>query len=258
MMRFSKSDKKLLQKVAIQLCIVLIIINLVMIVAADQPLSAAFAPARRVPIYSVQREDKTIAISFDAAWGDDKTFKILDILDEFQIKTTFFLVGFWVDKYEADVTEIHARGHEVQNHSTTHPNMSQLQYGQMVNELSVTAEKIEKITGVRPTLFRPPFGDYSNAVLQACDETGHTAIQWSVDSLDWKSLGIEPMVNRVTQNVQPGSIVLFHNNSDYIVEALPIVLQRLVAEGYTIVPVSQLLHTGAYTIDHAGMQIPAE
>ncbi|MFZ5968999.1 MAG: polysaccharide deacetylase family sporulation protein PdaB [Bacillota bacterium] len=209
---------------------------------------------RVLPIYCVDTEEKKVAISFDAAWGDQYTQGILDTLDKYNVKATFFLVGFWVDRYPEAVKQIYDRGHDVENHSTTHPHMSKLSAEQIASELNTTGEKIEKITGKKSTLFRPPFGDYNNQLIETAKENGYYTIQWDVDSLDWKELGAQPVVDRVTRNVKKGSIVLFHNNAKYVLQYLPLVIERLQAEGYEIVPISQLIYRDNYYIDHTGMQ----
>ncbi|MCT4593497.1 MAG: polysaccharide deacetylase family protein [Anaeromicrobium sp.] len=207
-----------------------------------------------LPIYCVDKEEKKVAISFDAAWGDQYTDGILEVLDKYNVKTTFFLVGFWVDKYPDMVKKISDKGHEVQNHSTTHPHMSKLTREQISKELSTTGKKIEELTGTRPTLFRPPFGDYNNILIETAKEEGYYTIQWDVDSLDWKELGSKPVVDRVTRNVKKGSIVLFHNNAKYVLEYLPLVIEKLQKEGYEIVPISDLIMKENYYIDNTGMQ----
>ena len=213
-------------------------------------------PRKELPIYSVDTEEKKIAISFDAAWGSEYTVKIMDILEERDIKTTFFLVGFWVDKYPERVKEIAARGHEVGNHSTTHPEMSKLGKDQMISEIMTTQKKIEELAGDRAVrLIRPPFGDYNDLLIRTCRELDFYPIQWDVDSLDWKEEGVQPVVDRVTKKVRNGSIVLFHNNAKYITEALPLILDHLLAEGYTIVPISELIYKENYRMDHTGRQI---
>ena len=216
--------------------------------------TAVVAKKRELPVYSVERDDKVLSISFDASWGADKTIAILDILDRYDVKTTFFLVGYWVDKYPARVEQIAAAGHEIGNHSNTHPHMSELGEAEIAQELTALSDKVEALTGVRPTLFRPPYGDYDDAVVLTARQNGYEPVQWSVDSLDWKNLGVQPMVKRVLDNVGPGDIVLFHNNSQYITEALPTILDALLEEGYEIVPVSELLVNGEYWIDHTGKQ----
>ncbi len=217
-----------------------------------------FAPTKELPIYSVQRNDKKIAISFDAAYGDEYTLDILDTLDKYNVKSTFFLVKFWADKFPHQVAEIHNRGHEIGNHSATHPNMSQLSREQIVEELESTSDVIYELTNEKPFLFRPPFGDYNDRLIQTCREIGYSVIQWDIDSLDWKNLGVQPVVDTVVRNVKSGSIVLFHNNADYISEYLPIVIERLLEKGFEIVPVSDLIYYDNYTIDNSGRQIPIE
>ncbi len=220
--------------------------------------TAVVAKKRELPIYSVQRDDKVLSISFDASWGADKTLSILDILDEHNVKTTFFLVGGWVDKYPDMVKEIAARGHEIGNHSDTHPHMSQLSESDIKDELRIMSDKVEKLTGVRPTLFRPPYGDYNNRVIEVARAEGYECVQWSIDSLDWKDRGTEDIIKQCTYRVDNGDIVLFHNDSNDIVNALPTVIKHYQGLGYTIVPVSELLLDGEYTIDVQGKQHPRE
>ena len=211
---------------------------------------------RELPIYCVNRDDNKISISFDAAWGGDKTLGILDLLDEYNIKTTFFLVDIWTQKYPELVKEIVARGHEIGNHSTSHPQMSKLNETQIAKELNTQADNVLAIAGVRPVLFRPPYGDYNNRVITTARAQGFVPIQWSVDSLDWKNRGAQEIINRATK-VKSGDIVLFHNDSQYIVEALPAILKSYQAQGLTVVPVSELLLSGETTIDTQGRQRPA-
>lgn len=210
---------------------------------------------RELPIYCVAREDNVIAISFDAAWGGDKTETILDILDQYDVKTTFFLVDIWTQKFPELVKEIAARGHEIGNHSTSHPHMSQLSEAAIIKELSVMSDNVSALTGVRPTLFRPPYGDYNDRLISVARVQGYEPIQWSVDSQDWKNRGADDIVRRATR-VQSGDIVLFHNDSQYIVEALPAVLDYYRKNGYKIVPVSEILLSGETTIDIQGRQQP--
>lgn len=233
------------------LCISIIYTSIVNNVNSIQ----AFSDEKELPIYSVDTEEKRIAISFDAAWGNEYTKDILDILDKYDIKSTFFLVGFWVDKYPDDVKEIYDRGHDIGNHSTNHPYMTKLSEEQILAELNTTGNKIEEITGEKPILFRAPFGDYNDRLIQLCKENGYYVIQWDVDSLDWKEMGVQPVVDRVIRNIDNGSIVLFHNNASYIKEYLPIIIERMQDEGYKIVPVSQLIYKDDYYMDHTGRQI---
>lgn len=206
------------------------------------------------PIYSVDITEKKIAISFDAAWGAELTPDILDILDEYNVKATFFLVGFWAEKYPDRLKDIYDRGHEIGNHSQNHPHMSSLSRAQITAEIQKVNSTIKDCIGVEPTVFRPPFGDYNDTLVESVRGLNMECIQWSVDSLDWKELGCQPLVDTVCKKVKPGSIVLFHNNSKYITQALPIILKDLQKKGYTIVTVSQLIFDDDYYVDQAGVQ----
>ena len=217
----------------------------------------ASATDRQLPIYCVQRDQKMLAISFDAAWGNEDTQQLIDILGKYNVKATFFVVGDWVDKYPESVKALHDAGHEVMNHSNSHAHMSQLSSEAIVADVEACNDKIEAVTGVRPTLVRLPYGDYDDNAIRAVRSIGMEPIQWDVDSLDWKELPAQEIAQRVTGKVQPGSIVLFHNAAKHTPEALPSILTALIQEGYTFVPISQIILDGEYTIDHTGRQCPA-
>ena len=167
-------------------------------------LDSAFGEDRKLPIYCVDTKDKKIAVSFDCAWGNEHTKAILDILDQYNVKTTFFMVKFWAEKFPEDVLAIYERGHEIGNHSSTHPNMSKLSVEDITKELKGAEDSIINITGQKPTVFRPPFGAYSNILIETCEANGYYVIQWNVDSLDWKDITTEQIVDGVTRNVGPG------------------------------------------------------
>ena len=211
--------------------------------------------ARDLPIYCVGRDHNVVSLSFDAAWGNEDTQQLIDILGKYNVRATFFVVGEWVDKYPESVKALADAGHEIMNHSDTHPHMPALTKEQMIAEVESCDDKIEAITGVRPTLFRPPYGDYNNAVVGAMRDSGHFTIQWDVDSLDWKNPGSDAIVSRVLERVNPGSIVLFHNAAPDTPAALPSIIEGLLAKNYSFVPVSELIFTENYTIDHTGKQI---
>ena len=145
------------------------------------PAVTAAAAARQLPIYCVQRDQKTLSISFDAAWGNEDTQQLIDILAQYGVKATFFVVGEWVDKYPESVKALHDAGHEVMNHSDTHPHMSQLSTEAFLADVSACNDKIEAVTGVRPTLIRCPYGEYDDHVITAIRSMGMEPIQWDVD-----------------------------------------------------------------------------
>ena len=190
-------------------------------------------------------------------WGNEDTQQLIDILGRYQVKATFFVVGDWVDKYPESVKALHDAGHEVMNHSNTPAHYPQLSADQVVADLNACNDKIEAVTGVRPTLVRFPYGDYDDNSISAARSIGMEPIQWDVDSLDWKDLSAGEITKRVTSKVCPGSIVLFHNAAKHTPEALPGIIEFLLQEGYTFVPISQIILTGEYTIDHTGRQCPA-
>lgn len=209
---------------------------------------------RKVPIYSVNTDEKKVALTFDAAWGADKTSKIVEILTNEGVGGTFFLVGFWSEKYADKIKEIDSAGLDIGTHSNTHPKMSQLTSSQIEDELTVSMNLITSVTNKEVRFFRPPYGDYNDQLLTVANNLGLQTIQWSVDSLDWKGLSADQILARVKAGVHNGAIILFHNNSDNIVEALPQVIAFLKAEGYSMVNLSDLVYKDSYTIDNNGVQ----
>ena len=209
---------------------------------------------RELPIYRVRRDDNKIAISFDAAWGNEDTQDIINILEKYDVKATFFVVGDWVDKYPESVKALSDAGHEVMNHSDTHPHMTSLSHDEMLKEAEACSEKISKITGVKPILFRPPYGDYDNNVISTLFGNGYYSIQWDVDSLDWKELSAQEITDRVMKDVKSGSIVLFHNAALHTPEALPGIIEGLKGKGYEFVKVSELIYKDGYNMTVSGEQ----
>lgn len=221
------------------------------------PAVGASASTRQLPIYCVRRDQKMVSVSFDAAWGNEDTQQLIDILGQYNVKATFFVVGDWVDRYPESVKALHDAGHEIMNHSNTHAHLPQLSSQQITEDLNACNDKIQAVTGVRPTLIRLPYGDYDDNSIRTIRAMGMEPIQWDVDSLDWKDLSAADITKRVTSRVGPGSIVLFHNAAKHTPEALPGIIECLLQEGYTFVPISQIILTGDYTIDHTGRQCPA-
>ena len=210
---------------------------------------------RKVPIYCVESDKKTVALSFDAAWGNEDTAQLIEILGKYNIKATFFVVGSWVDKFPESVKQLSDDGHEIHNHSNSHPHMPQLTTAQMTEELNTCNDKIEAVTKKRPILFRAPYGDYNNSMLDTVTSLGMYTIQWDVDSRDWKEeYTTEMIVKGVTENVKEGSIVLFHNAAKNTPTALPIIIEKLIADGYQFELISNMIYKENYTIDHAGKQ----
>lgn len=215
---------------------------------------------RELPIYCVktaEADGKKIALTFDAAWGNEDTKKILEILKKNNVKVTFFMTGGWVESYPEDVKAILADGHDLGNHSENHKNMSQIPDEEKKEELMKVHEKVRELTGYEMFLFRPPYGDYDNAVIKVARECGYYPIQWDVDSLDWKDYGVDSIIKTVTghKHLGSGSIVLCHNGAKFTAEALNTLIQNLKDQGYAFVPLSELIYWDHYHLDHEGRQI---
>lgn len=238
-------------------CAALAVITFVVSLGSYGRAIEASASERKIPIYNVDTQEKVVSLSFDAAWGNEQTQTLLDILDKYKIKSTFFLVGSWVDNYPDDVKKISDAGHDVGNHSDTHAHLPQLDKTGTISELKNCNEKVKKITGKSPTLFRPPYGDYNNAVVEATNSIDMYCVQWNIDSLDWKNPSPQDMVARIKKNLCPGSIILMHNGAENTPEALPMIIEMIQKEGYKIVPVSKILLKGDYTTDPQGKMISA-
>ncbi len=209
---------------------------------------------RLVPVYSVETEEKVVALTFDAAWGADKTRGIIELLEKYDADGTFFLVGFWIDKYPEETKLIAEKGLEIGNHSNNHLHMSKLQNDEIKKEIESVNIRLQELTGKTPKYFRPPFGEYDNKLLENVAALDMVGVQWSVDSLDWKGLSGEEIAKRVLSRVHNGAIILFHNNSDHVLDALPIILPKLKADGYKCVSVDELVMTENYIIDNRGVQ----
>lgn len=218
-----------------------------------QPTEAAVE--KKVPIYFVETDEAKLGISFDAAWGCERTEKILAELKQYDVKATFFLTNIWLEDYPEMAKKIAADGHEIAMHSVSHPHMNSLSKEEMIQELQGNAQMIQEITGYEPVLFRFPFGEYNNQAIDVVQELGYYPIQWSIDSLDWKeTLSKDDIVDRVVLNLHHGAIILCHNNGTYTAEAIAEIIPYAQKEGYQFVPIGQLIYKGAYQTDNQGMQ----
>ncbi|MDF2843160.1 MAG: hypothetical protein K0R00_1586 [Herbinix sp.] len=209
-----------------------------------------------LPIYCVNTIDQKVSLSFDAAWGDDDINKILDTLEKYKIKATFFMTGEWVSQYPKAVKAIAKAGHDLGNHSENHEQMTKLSSKECASEIMQVHDKVNNLTGIQMNLFRAPYGDYNNTVMETARECGYHTIQWSIDSLDWKDYGIDSILNKVLKNkdLENGSIILLHSGTKYTAETLELLIVGLQDLGYEIVPVSELIYTGKYAVDHTGKQ----
>ena len=212
---------------------------------------------RELPIYCVETDEKRVALSFDAAWGNEDTQRILEILAKHNIHVTFFATGGWVESYPDDVKAILDAGHDLGNHSENHKNMSQLSNDEKEQEIMKVHDKVKNLTGYEMFLFRPPYGDYDNDVIKTATKCGYYPIQWDVDSLDWKDYGVDSIISTVCTNkhLGNGSIILCHNGAKYTADALDTLITNIKGQGYEIVPVSELIYRDGYHMNAEGRQI---
>lgn len=209
---------------------------------------------RQLPIYRVVTDKKQVAISFDCAWGVDYTDKLLETMATEDVKCTFFAVEFWTKKHPDYIKKIYNAGHEIGTHSATHPYMSKLDKNTIIKELTSSAKAIEQITGEKVEVFRPPYGDYNDNLINTAKELGLYVIQWDVDSLDWKDLSAKQITDRVLNRVKNGSIVLFHNQGLHTAEALPQIIKSLKSQGYEFKRIGDMIYRENYIMLSDGSQ----
>ncbi|AVP53933.1 polysaccharide deacetylase family sporulation protein PdaB [Clostridium tetani] len=217
--------------------------------------SVFFISEKKLPIYSVDTKEKKAAITFDVNWGDDNTKAILETLDEYEIKATFFLIGNWIDDYPEQAKEIYKRGHEIGNHSNAHPDMAKIPIEKIKKDINIADGKIFNLIGGNSKLFRFPSGSYNDNAVKTVEEMGYYCIQWDVDSIDWKEEGEEEEYSRVMKKTKPGSIILFHSDSKYTPKTLPRIIKDLKEKGYEFVKIGELIYKEDYNLDANGRQI---
>lgn len=237
-------------------CGILCFLGLFSMSSIPEKVVSVSGTSRQLPIYSVDYQEKMMSISFDAAWGNEDTDVLIKILEEYGVSATFFVVGEWVEKFPESVLALHEAGHEVMNHSDTHAHYPKLSPEEIIADISACNDKVEAVTGLRPSLIRLPYGDYNDMVISTIRSMGMEAIQWDVDSHDWMDVTSDEIASRVIEQSVEGSIVLFHNAAIHTPGALPEILESLQGEGFTFVKISELLLDGEYQIDHTGKQIP--
>jgi polysaccharide deacetylase family sporulation protein PdaB len=208
-----------------------------------------------LPIYSVETDEKKVAVTVNCAWGDADIPELLELFDEYDVEATFFILGQWAEKYPDSTRSIAEAGHEIGSHSNTHPNMVGIGEGRIREELDRSSEHIERACGIKPALFRAPSGSYDNQLIDVAAKLGYRTIQWDVDSRDWQNPSVEEMTEKVLSAVGPGSILLFHSGAENTPEALAAILEELSAQGYQFVKVSDLIYQEEYSIDSAGRQV---
>ncbi len=213
-----------------------------------------FTPTRLLPIYSVDTSKKQIALGINCAWDNGDISDILKTLEEKQVKATFFVLGEWCDKYPESVVEISKAGHEIGSHSNSHTSLDLLGADDIKKEVTVSMDKIQKLTGKKAELLRPPSGAYSDAAIQIIYDMGYFPIQWDCDSIDWKGLTEDEIISRITGKAQNGSITLLHSGAKNTAKALPRLIDELENNGFEIATVGSMIFRDNFGVDVTGRQ----
>ena len=209
---------------------------------------------RALPIYNVKTEENKVALTMNCAWSADDIDRILETLEKNEVKITFFIVGEWAEKYPEAVKKIY-EGHEIGTHSNTHPHVEQLSAEKNLEEIKLGVEKLQKITGEQTRLYRTPYGEYNDTVINTARENGYYTIQWNIDTLDYKGLTGDEMWGRIKEKLQKGSIILTHNGTEHTADSLDMLLKNIKTNGYQVTTVSDLIYKDNYIIDNNGTQI---
>ena len=208
-----------------------------------------------MPIYRVQRDDAVIALSFNLSTTDDvHTRRVLNALNNANVSATFFVTGQWVRDNRALAIEMANGGHELMNLSDDHGLLRRLSPTHLQQNLAACSLAIYEIAGIEPALFRAPYGEYDPRLVEMANAMGMQAVQWSVDSGDWRGLRADAIVSQVLERAFPGAIVLLHSNLAETALAMPKLIEQLTSAGYEILPLSQLIYQGEYVISLTGTQ----
>ncbi len=191
------------------------------------------------------RDEKLIALTFDDGPHPKETYEVLKVLDKYDVKATFFVVGKHANWYSEPLIKASKEGHEIGNHTFSHPDISNLSNDDIKKEIKECEDVLLKLTNKKPTLFRPPYGSYSEDKLsQIAKECGYKIILWtSIDAKDWKNPPSEQISNTIINKIQNGDIILLHDyGTKNTVEALDVIIRTLKDEGYKFVTVSELIN----------------
>ncbi|MBS3887335.1 MAG: polysaccharide deacetylase family protein [Dethiobacter sp.] len=221
-----------------------VIVLLLLLILQRQIIQGVLSPTTKGVYYHVETEEKAVAFTFDVVWEPGETGRILDILDRYNIRATFFLTGMWVRYNSALAREIILRGHEIGHHGYSHKRLTELEDKGLTEEFAMMEETLREELNSRTVLFRPPYGEVDQRLYNYASEQGYTTVLWSIDPHDWLNPGVDKIISRVLKNAHNGAIILFHTNATQAVDALPIIIQSLKMKGYQIIPFTQLLATG--------------
>jgi len=192
-----------------------------------------------LPIYKGTSKDK-VSLMINVYWGTEYIEPMLDVLDSYEIKTTFFLGGSWVERNHNEAREIVRRGHEVGNHGYFHKDHKALSRQANKNEILNCHKIVKSVLGVDMQLFAPPSGSFSADTLDIAEEIGYNTIMWSLDTIDWRDKDVSLIIKRATEKASGGDLILMHPTKETL-EALPNIIDKLQVKGLTVTKVSEIL-----------------
>lgn len=209
---------------------------------------------REIPIYSVERPDDKIALTFDCAWNDDDIDEIISVLEKYKCKATFFVTGKWAEDYSNSLNKLYRSGFEIGIHSYNHDDYTKMSREEIERDMEKCDTAVMKATGYKPVIARAPSGAYNDNVVKTIEDSGRACIQWSVDGLDYvEGASVDGICEKVISNTSDGDIILLHNGTEFTASALPEIIEKL-RVGHELVNVSELIYKNNYTIDHTGRQ----
>lgn len=235
--------------IAASTVVILFILSFFLVNTDMQTIQTSSNASKLVPIYSVQTEQKRISLTINCAWGAEDMDKILETLEKCNVKVTFFIVGDWADKYPEYVKKMAQKGHEIANHSDKHLHVASLSKEENIAEILNCNKKIKDLTEKEVKLYRCPYGEYNDTVIQSAEENGYKVIQWSIDSLDYQGLDGSQMWDRIGKDLRPGSIILMHSGTENTANNLEMIIKNIQKKGYNIVKISDLIYGENYEID---------
>ena len=191
-------------------------------------------------IYQGNTVKPEVAIACNVFWGEEYLPDMLSTLDQNNIKVTFFIGGSWAKRNPEMLKAIAEHGHELGNHTYSHPHPSALNKEQNMEQIKQAEELVLNLTGIRTTLYAPPYGEFNDTVLSAAAEMGYRTIMWSIDTVDWKRPPPDIVISRVMKKLHNGAIILIHP-TDPTAKALPELLRQNAAGGYSVTTVSNIL-----------------
>ncbi len=239
----------------ISMLVILVTLIVTISIYSNMAIPTNSSSQKLLPIYNVETNDKKVALTINCAWDDKDIDSIIETLNKYDVKLTFFVVGTWAENYPESLKKIYDNGHEIANHSYSHPHINKMSLEENINQINKCSDKIKEITGKPTTLYRGPYGEYNNTVIEASKKTNHQAIQWNIDSLDYKGLTKDEMINRINKKLSNGSIILMHSGAENTATSLESIIKNIQDKGYDLVKVSDLIYTDNYYINIQGTQI---